>query len=251
MASEGYGAINQTDSKSAGGTDGNNDASEKTPLVDRSDHGKDFMEHSLWSRLVFKWFTPILFRGNEKQRLDPDDLELVPLPVDCTTEATTDRFEQCWKQELEKNPINPSLLKSLFRAFGTDYIFAGVLKLFHDCCIFVGPQVLKGMINYLRSAAGTDGSSIWVGITLTTAVACSQIIMSLCLRHYFFKCYATGLRIRTSVVIAVYKKALLLSSGEKQKRSQGEIPNLMSIDAQRLQGTSLAKCIDISRLYSE
>ena len=161
MASEGYGAINQTDSKSAGGTDGYNDASEKTPLVDRSDHGKDFMEHSLWSRLVFKWFTPILFRGNEKQRLDPDDLELVPLPVDCTTEATTDRFEQCWKQELEKNPINPSLLKSLFRAFGTDYIFAGVLNGYFIPTI----SYAKTNIIYPDSVCFCSGIFIFIVIT--------------------------------------------------------------------------------------
>jgi ATP-binding cassette, subfamily C (CFTR/MRP), member 1 len=61
------------------------------------------------------------------------------------------------------------------------------------------------------------------------------LCMSFCLRHYFFKCYKFGLMIRTAVVVAVYKKALDLSAGERHVRSLGEITNLMSIDAQRLQ----------------
>lgn len=36
-------------------------------------------------------------------------------------------------------------------------------------------------------------------------------------------------------MVAVYKKALVLSGGERQNRSLGQITNLMSIDAQRLQ----------------
>ena len=50
------------------------------------------------------------------------------------------------------------------------------------------------------------------------------------------QCYKTGLRVRTAIVFAVYRKALLLSAAERQSKSLGEITNLMSIDAQRLQG---------------
>jgi len=51
------------------------------------------------------------------------------------------------------------------------------------------------------------------------------------------QCYTTGLRIRSAIVTIVYRKALLLSSSERQTRTLGEITNLTSIDAQRLQGT--------------
>merc|ERR1740124_339014 len=40
---------------------------------------------------------------------------------------------------------------------------------------------------------------------------------------------------RTAVVTAVYKKVLVLSSAERQNRSSGQIVNLMTIDAQRIQ----------------
>jgi len=59
--------------------------------------------------------------------------------------------------------------------------------------------------------------------------------MSLCLRQYFHRCFQTGLQLRTAVVAAVYEKSLTLAISERQIRSSGEITNLMSVDAQRLQ----------------
>ena len=104
--------------------------------------------------------------------------------------------------------------------------------------IFVGPQVLNGLISFFRK----DYAPLSEGLWLTLAVTCSQLTMSLCLRQYFFRCFKTGLQLRSAVVIAVYKKGLVLSSAERQLRSSGEITNLMSVDAQRLQVSTFSKC---------
>lgn len=219
---------------------------ERTPLVPpqeidadhNADDGKPPLpkttvpeERSAWSRLIFGWFTPLLERGNEKKLLDQEDLSLIPLPDTCQTDYVASTFDHYWKKQLDNNSENPSLLKALAFSFGGDFLRAGALKLVHDLCVFVGPQVLHGMIVFLRN----PDSPVWHGLGFTAAVTISQVTMSLCLRHYFFKCYATGLRVRSAVVVAVYRKSLLLSSGERQTRTLGEITNLMSIDAQRLQ----------------
>eukprot|EP00560_Eucampia_antarctica_P007002 CAMPEP_0197828720 /NCGR_PEP_ID=MMETSP1437-20131217/5242_1 /TAXON_ID=49252 ORGANISM="Eucampia antarctica, Strain CCMP1452" /NCGR_SAMPLE_ID=MMETSP1437 /ASSEMBLY_ACC=CAM_ASM_001096 /LENGTH=1315 /DNA_ID=CAMNT_0043430055 /DNA_START=350 /DNA_END=4300 /DNA_ORIENTATION=+ len=120
---------------------------------------------------------------------------------------------------------------ALIRAFGMDFLKAGGLKLIHDLCIFVGPYVLHGLIQFLRD----PNAPISRGYYLTGAIFCSQIAMSFCLRHYFFRCYLTGLRIRTCIVTSVYQKALSLSSAERQIRTVGEIVNLVGVDAQRVQ----------------
>lgn len=207
---------------------------EFTPLVPLKTDTDEFAHigatsSSFISPLVFGWFTPILERGNEKKRLDPDDLEAIPLPSDCSTAEVWKSFEQCWQMQLEKE--HPSLFRALLSAYGYEFITAGALKLVHDCSVFVGPQVLHALILFLRD----DQASIWRGLWLSVLVTLSQLIMSICLRHYFFRCYTTGLRVRSAVVLAVYRKALVLSNGERQRRSLGEITNLMSIDAQRLQ----------------
>ena len=184
---------------------------------------------------------PLLELGNAKKQLDPEDLKRSPLAHDCRTENLRDAFETCWNEELQRAKViggkskvasEPSLIRALFRAFGTDYVIGGfILKFTHDSCIFVGPAVLNGLIKFL----GSDEAPLSKGLWLTLAVTLSQLCMSFCLRHYFFKCYKFGLKIRTAVVMAVYQKALVLGAGERHARGLGEITNLVSIDAQRLQ----------------
>lgn len=184
----------------------------------------------LWLKLSFGWLSALLRMGNEKKKLDPEDLSLFPVPQDCETDSLSTEFERSWHEELRRG--NPSLIRALFRAFGFDFVVWGFcLKLCHDSAQFVGPQVLNRMILFMNDADAPMSQ----GFILTLAVTISQLTMSLCLRHYFFKCYKFGLKLRTCVVIAVYKKALVLSAGERNSRSLGEITNLMSIDAGRLQ----------------
>lgn len=215
------------------------------PLVNTREKDKNDPIHSSspWSKLVFGWMEPILTIGNQQKRLNPQDLDVIPLPTDCSTKVVVDEFDKYWHEEEERAANEqqrrshsllqaPSLFRALCLAFGGDFARAGLLKLVHDLCIFVGPQVLNGLIHFLRDA----DAPLRQGLSLTLAVTLSQLTMSFCLRHYFFKCYLTGLRIRTAVVVAVYQKALRLSSGERQSRSLGEVTNLMSIDAQRMQG---------------
>ena len=177
-----------------------------------------------WSLLTFAWFAPLMEYGDSVDQLNPEDLQMLPLPPSCTTKNALDSFEFHWRK-------NHSLVRSFILAFGVDFAKAGGLKLIHDLCIFVGPNVLHGLIQFLRDAE----APLSRGILLTAAVFFSQMTMSFCLRHYFFQCFLTGLRIRTCVVTAVYRKALTLSGAERQIRTVGEIVNLVGVDAQRLQ----------------
>jgi ABC-type multidrug transport system fused ATPase/permease subunit len=113
------------------------------------------------------------------------------------------------------------------------FLRAGCLKAVHDCLQFVGPQVLNGLIVFLRKDESTENIS--VGLYLTVAVTVAQLCMSLCLRHYFFMCYRVGIKVRTAVLMAIYKKAIRIDSSYYKKHPIGQVTNLMSIDVQRLQ----------------
>jgi ATP-binding cassette subfamily C (CFTR/MRP) protein 1 len=190
-----YGSIQQD--TAINGKPQNEDKGEDTPLI-QSDDGEFFgifsgtkaRDHSFWSMLTFKWFTPILHRGNDQKKLDQDDLELVPLPQDCKTDEISAKFDQHWNEELLGK--NPSLVRALWRAFGADYLRGSALKLVHDLCIFVGPQVLHAIIVFLRDPNGP----LWWGLSLVLAITLSQLLMSICLRHYFFKVSA-GLAVKS------------------------------------------------------
>ena len=49
------------------------------------------------------------------------------------------------------NAYQPSLIKALYHAFGSDFLRAGLLKLIHDASLFVGPQVLNRLIQFMRN----------------------------------------------------------------------------------------------------
>ena len=53
--------------------------------------------------------------------------------------------------------------------------------------------------------------------------------------QYFQRCYETGMRVRSGLVNLIYKKALVLSSEERGKKPTGDVVNLASVDAIRLQ----------------
>lgn len=171
----------------------------------------------------------MLYLGNKYNRLEWDHLNHISFPE--TTATIVETFERHWQEQLDQNSRDPSLAKALWKSFAADYLVAGALKALHDVLIFVGPLVLHAMIAFLRhpSSSTTDGLKLVLYVTL------SQILMSLALRHYFFRCYLTGLRLRTALVVCIYKKALKISNASRHGRSLGEITNYMSIDAQRLQ----------------
>jgi hypothetical protein len=138
-----------------------------------------------WSHLTFDWISPLLEKGNANGQLVAEDLEDWPLPRDCQAAEVYAAFRRCWEDELgraakahakdeafvggdadglhaddddddddaalfDARDLRPSLIRALFRAYGRDFVRAGLLKLVHDSCLFVGPQVLNRLIRFLR-----------------------------------------------------------------------------------------------------
>ena len=54
------------------------------------------------------------------------------------------------------------------------------------------------------------------------------------------------MRVRAGLITAIYKKSLVLSSDERGSRASGDIVNLMSVDASRLQDLCTYGLIAIS-----
>lgn len=177
--------------------------------------------------------------GSEKP-LEHDDLfQLDPYNRANCVKA---RFEQFWEREIkvakEKNLkskkgklYKPNLGWALGRAFGGPFLVAGLLKLLHDSLQFVSPLVINRIIAYLNVPSAPYSE----GIMYAAIIFVCGVIQSFALRQYFFYCYECGMRLRSAIVCAVYSKSLRLSSAARQKRTSGEIINLMSVDAQRLQ----------------
>ncbi|XP_071638106.1 multidrug resistance-associated protein 1 isoform X3 [Temnothorax longispinosus] len=208
------------------------------------------------SRIIFAWFDSLAWKGFRKP-LETSDLWSMN-PEDMATEIVP-KFDKYWNKNLRKTDeliwtyfrvesakasyrkasgqvdFNSgrkkkiaSILPPICKAFGATFMFGAFLKLIQDVMTFISPQILKLLIDF------TEGEEpMWKGYFYSALLLVTAILQTLVLSQYFHRMFLVGLRIRTSLIAAIYRKALRLSNAARKETTLGEIVNLMSVDAQR------------------
>lgn len=200
----------------------------------------------------------------------PSVAPLTPSPSsqpDDTAEALGHRLEEAWNKrkkalpkqkevkEGEKAP-RPSLTGALTAAYGGPFFTAAVFKLLQDCLAFAQPQLLKRLLQFVATYRTETPEPAFHGYILALGMfvtAITQTVRSgmpprlpwgiadpvrcrqLLLHCYFSRVFETGMRVRAGLVNLIYKKSLVLSNDERGGRLTGDIVNLQSTDATRLQ----------------
>ncbi|KYB25508.1 putative multidrug resistance-associated protein lethal(2)03659-like Protein [Tribolium castaneum] len=207
---------------------------------------------SFLSRLLFSWFDPLAWRGFRRPLVDSDLWDMKP--EDSASEVVP-TFEKHWKRILQKCESNSptrqtrasykldsarvdivnsstkkqaSILPALVKAFGPTFIFGALLKLIQDLLTFVSPHILNLLIQFVK-----NNEEQWKGFLYAGALFVTATIQTIVLSQYFNRMFVVGMRIRTALVSAIYKKALRVSNKARKESTVGEIVNLMSVDAQK------------------
>ncbi|KAK7450079.1 hypothetical protein BaRGS_00039980 [Batillaria attramentaria] len=132
----------------------------------------------------------------------------------------------------DKDVVHPSLFRVLVHCFWVPFFLENFLMLLYTLLQFVNPNVLSALLDYVNNRDSYEG---WVGYVL----ACSFFVASFtatCIYHQSMHIVLPlGMRVKSSIISAVYGKALTMSHESKRKSTVGEIVNLMSIDCQRVQ----------------
>uniref|UniRef100_A0A8C8DWC3 Multidrug resistance-associated protein 1 n=1 Tax=Oryzias sinensis TaxID=183150 RepID=A0A8C8DWC3_9TELE len=128
-----------------------------------------------------------------------------------------------------KKSGEPSLLWALCLTFAPHFLVSCLYKLIQDILMFVGPEILRLLILFVNDP---DAPS-WQGYFYAALLFVCTCVQSLILQRYFHVCFVSGMRLRTAVIGAIYRKALVISSAARRSSTVGEIVNLMSVDAQR------------------
>ncbi|CAH1274300.1 ABCC1 [Branchiostoma lanceolatum] len=223
---------------------------------------------SFLSKITFWWFNPLVILGY-KRALERADLWSLN-HVD-KSDHVVPVFEKEWQKERQKchrfesqdakvlysNPqgvgkdkseliagkgevaivegpdsskkCNPSLFKALVRCFYHLFLVSALYKLAQDILLFVSPQLLKLLISFTKN----KDIFAWKGYLYAVLLLLVAIIQSLVLHQYFHGCFVMGMRLRTVIISAVYKKSLVVTNEARKTSTVGEIVNLMSVDAQR------------------
>ncbi|GAV06013.1 hypothetical protein RvY_16055 [Ramazzottius varieornatus] len=193
------------------------------------------------SELIFSWLSGLVYKGWKKP-LDEDDLWST-LPED-RTKLNVEILEKHWKAELQRRDrslaavragktkakvYEPSLTKALWKAYWSPLVFSGLLRVINDLSIFVSPQLLSKLIDFVKDPDEPG----WKGYLYAILLLMSSCTQTIILNYYLNICMRIGMHVRGSVVAEVYRKALLITSEAKRSSNVGEIVNLMSVDAQR------------------
>uniref|UniRef100_A0A668A6A6 ATP-binding cassette, sub-family C (CFTR/MRP), member 3 n=1 Tax=Myripristis murdjan TaxID=586833 RepID=A0A668A6A6_9TELE len=126
-------------------------------------------------------------------------------------------------------PRQPSFLRALIKAFGPYFLIGSAYKLLQDVITFVNPQLLRMLISFTNQKDVPE----WWGFALAFLMFFTAFLQTLILHQHFQYCFVTGMRLRTAIIGAIYRKALVITNAAKRSSTVGEIVNLMSVDAQR------------------
>ncbi|KAI5627349.1 canalicular multispecific organic anion transporter 2 isoform X3 [Silurus asotus] len=218
------------------------------------------------SRMTFWWFTRMAIKGYKSPlenkdlwSLNKDDSSKVVVPkllkeweveksklqrsaeeingqaVYSKDEAESNHADVKNPEEVEvllskkKESQQPSFLYALIRAFGPYFLIGSAFKLLQDIIVFINPQLLRLLIKFAKKK---DVPSWW-GFALAFCMFGCALLQTLILHQHFQYCFVTGMRLRTAIIGAIYRKSLVITNEAKRSSTVGEIVNLMSVDAQR------------------
>ncbi|KAG0005591.1 hypothetical protein BGZ79_003502 [Entomortierella chlamydospora] len=209
-----------------------------------------------FTRVTFFWLLPLLRLG-KKKTLRMDDLwslhpKLLSYPLYLTTKAKIDADEaitlQSIKAESEKgiNREDSKVKKGKINLFGTvlhtvgySFLSAVFPRLLYIAAFYVRPILITNLIGFVNTYSeaariqGIKPEKPWVGFGLTIAVFVSAIFSTLFDGQFQFICSTASLKARGVLVNLIYRKALRLSSTNKQE-GMGSIVNHMSTDIDKV-----------------
>ncbi|KAL9657812.1 hypothetical protein ABK040_013150 [Willaertia magna] len=189
------------------------------------------VEANWLSKLTFWWIGGLMSTGYSKVLQVSD---LYQLHGQNQANDNSERFHKNWKNELLKegnSKKKPSLVYALHKTYGLRFYLAGILKLIYDSTQLISPLFVKWIISFMEE----PDAPFYMGYVYVGSLFILQIFGTIILHQYFHIVTTQGMRIRTGLSAAIYRKSLRLTSYARQQLNTGEVINYMSIDANKIQ----------------
>ncbi|KAK4489629.1 hypothetical protein RD792_005441 [Penstemon davidsonii] len=143
-----------------------------------------------------------------------------------------ERAESCYLLYMEtlRKHSSPSILKTILICHWKEIIVSGLFAVIKVVTISTGPLLLKAFINVSEG----NESFRYERYVLVGALFVIKILESISQRQWYFRARLIGLKVRSLLTAAIYKKQLRLSNAAKLIHSSGEIMNYVTVDAYRI-----------------
>ncbi|XP_060888303.1 ATP-binding cassette sub-family C member 4-like [Labrus mixtus] len=194
---------------------------------------------NLLSRVFMCWIAPILHLGY-KQRLEESDMYCV-LPED-HSERLGEELQRFWDQEVRKASKElqkPNLSQALIRCYWKAFSGAGLFLFSLEAIKVIQPLLLWKIIQYFETYDPDDQRSLYMVYGYAAAMSLSAFGLTILQHLYYYHLQRLGMRMRVAICHMIYRKALGLSSESMGRTTTGQIVNLLSNDANRLDEITL------------
>ncbi|KAI9109511.1 hypothetical protein K1719_019565 [Acacia pycnantha] len=203
------------------------------PLLVLKDENKQskLARANFLSKLTFSWINSLLKLGYSK----PLALEDIPSLVSEDEAASAyQKFCHAWDSFLrdrsKSNSAKNLVMWSISRAYLQENLLIAILALLRTISVVVSPLLLYAFVNSLK----TKEENLREGLIIVGCLIICKIIESVSQRHWFVESRRSGMRMRSALMVAIYKKQLKLSSAARRTHSTGEIVNYIAVDAYRM-----------------
>jgi ABC-type multidrug transport system fused ATPase/permease subunit len=188
----------------------------------------EFCNAGFFSEMSFWWLNSLMTKGRLKT-LEEEDMPKL---------RKADRAEACYadfvnefnKQKHIDPSSQPSILKTIVLCNRKAIFISGFFAFLKIVTLSAGPLLLNAFIQVAEGNASFKNE----GLVLAILLFFSKCLESLAQRQWYFRSRIVGLKVRSLLTAAIYKKQLKLSNAAKSMHSAGEIMNYVTVDAYRI-----------------
>uniref|UniRef100_A0A8C1PNS5 ABC-type glutathione-S-conjugate transporter n=1 Tax=Cyprinus carpio TaxID=7962 RepID=A0A8C1PNS5_CYPCA len=185
------------------------------------------------SRITFNWFNSMVIKGFKRPLVQEDMWDLNEKD---STQTICQEFEDIMTKELKK--AHSRLQKKQNKPKTKTDHQNGLAKGVSQDVLVMEEMGKKKEKKKKKKDSESNYPNSWLVPTIAKTFKgvvhfISTFFFFFCILYYFQRCFILGMKVRTALMAAVYKKALVVSNDSRKESTAGEIVNLMSADAQR------------------
>ncbi|BAT98421.1 hypothetical protein VIGAN_09207600 [Vigna angularis var. angularis] len=198
-------------------------------LVHKEMHKQTALGHaSFLSRFTFSWMNALLSLGYSKP-LARDDIP--SLNSEDKADFAYQKFAHAWLSLLRSSNNSKNLVMwSVARVYMKENISIAICAFLRTICAVVSPLLVYVFVNYSSSTE----EDLKQGMAIMGCLIFAKVVESVSQRHWSFNSRRLGMKMRSSLMAAVYQKQLKLSVLGRRRHSTGEIVNYIAVDAYRM-----------------
>lgn len=184
-------------------------------------------------QITFTWMNKLITSSYENGTLNHLDLPEIPSRI--STDLYMERLSKFYDPKKNPNVTKGGLLWALVKAFGPLGLISFLYEMIDKVLNFVQPQLLRLLILFVSDKVSDPTVPVLRGFIISFGMFFVTLIQTSMTNRFMMRIQEFGFSFRASLTSLVFQKSLRLSSQALSERSSGDIVNLISIDAPRVQ----------------